>query len=78
MKRSSLRVSKWLGDIPVEGECTVCAGVRFNVRPISHRPNREEYRKSLQSAFDAHVKNVHPGEAAVKGSGTAREAVDPA
>jgi hypothetical protein len=64
MKRPSLRVSKWLGDIPVEGECTACAGVRFNVRPISHRPNREEYGKSLQSAFDAHLKNVHFGEPA--------------
>jgi hypothetical protein len=59
MKRPSLRVSKWMGDIPVEGECTACAGVRFNVRPVSHRPNREEYQKSLQSAFGAHLKNVH-------------------
>lgn len=68
MKKPSLRVSKWMGDIPVEAECTACAGVRFNVRPISHRPNREEYQKSLQSAFTAHMKNVHSQEDANEGS----------
>lgn len=75
MKRPFLRVSRWLGDIPVEGECTACAGVRFNVRAISHRPNREEYQKSLQSAFRAHLKNAHCSEAV---PGAAREVADPA
>jgi hypothetical protein len=79
MKKPSLRVSKWMGTIPVEGECTACAGVRFNVRPISHRPNRLEYEKSLQSAFGAHYKNVHLQE---EGSDAApritREITDPA
>ena len=79
MKRPSLRVSRWMGDIPVEGECTSCAGVRFNVRPISHRPNREEYQKSLQGAFGAHLKNVHVREDSNEGAlRIAKEATEPA
>jgi len=79
MKKPSLRVSKWMGDIPVEAECTACAGVRFNVRPISHRPNREEYQKSLQSAYDAHLKNAHPQEdAKERVPGIAKEATESA
>jgi hypothetical protein len=67
MKRPSLRVSKWMLDIPVEAECTACAGVRFGVRPSGHRPNRVEYEKSLQSAFDAHFKKVHLHEEGTRG-----------
>jgi hypothetical protein len=59
MKKPSLRVTKWLGDIPVAAECTSCAGVAFEVKSASHRPTREEYQKSLQSQFDAHRKKVH-------------------
>jgi hypothetical protein len=59
MKKPSLRVTKWLGDIPVGGECTACPTVRFERGPISHRPNREEYRHTLQQEFDRHFKNVH-------------------
>jgi hypothetical protein len=77
MKKPSLRVSKWMGDIPVEAECTACAGVRFTVSPISHRPTRE-YQKSLQSAFDAHLKNVHPQQHANEGApGIAKETTEP-
>jgi len=67
MKKAFLRVSKWMGDIPVEGECASCVAVRFQVKPISHRPNREEYRRSLQSQFDAHVKNVHTDQEGGRG-----------
>jgi hypothetical protein len=59
MKKPSLRVTKWLGDIPVAAECTSCVGVGFEVKSTSHRPTREEYQKSLQSQFDAHFKKVH-------------------
>ena len=59
MKKPSLRVTKWLGDIPVAAECTSCVGVGFDAKSASHRPTREEYQKSLQSQFDAHFKNVH-------------------
>ena len=59
MKKPFLRVTKWLGDIPVEAECTACAEVKFQVTPASHRPSREEYQKALQRQFDHHVKTVH-------------------
>jgi hypothetical protein len=63
MKKPSLHVTKWLGDIPVEAECTSCpAEGRFRVASTSHRPHREEYRKQLQRAFDHHFKSVHTRE----------------
>ncbi len=59
MKKPSLRVTKWLGDIPVAAECTSCVAAQFEVKSTSHRPTREEYQRSLQSQFDAHFKKVH-------------------
>ena len=64
MKKPVLRVTKWLGDIPVEAECRSCPGkTRFRVTPTSHRPSREEYAQQLQQAFDEHYKSVHAREA---------------
>jgi hypothetical protein len=60
MKRPFLRVTKWLGDIPVEAGCTSCAEITFRVRSTSHRPSREEYRQALQCDFDHHLKTIHP------------------
>jgi hypothetical protein len=67
MKKPSLRVTKWLRDIPVEAECVACpGGAKFKAASSSHRPNREEYQRSLQSAFDHHLKIVHAqGDGAV-------------
>jgi hypothetical protein len=62
MKKPFLRVTKWLGDIPIEAECTQCPAAKFRAASSSHRPNGEEYRKQLQSAFDHHVKAVHTPE----------------
>jgi hypothetical protein len=59
MKKPSLRVTKWLGDIPVEIECRACPEWKFRATSVSHRPNREEYAKQLQQAFDEHFKIVH-------------------
>jgi hypothetical protein len=60
MKKPFLRVTKWLGDIPVEAECIACQGAEtFRVNSSSHRPTREEYAKQLQSAFDRHCQTVH-------------------
>lgn len=59
MKKPTLRVTKWLGDIPVEAHCTFCPAVSFKAQATSHRPNREDYQKSLQAQFDVHVKAVH-------------------
>jgi hypothetical protein len=58
-KKPSLRGTKWLGSIPVEAECTVCAGVKFKASTGSHRPNQEEYAKSLHEQFEAHLKQAH-------------------
>lgn len=60
MKKPFIRVTKWLGDIPVEAECTACRGkTNFRAASTTHRPSRDEYQKSLQSQFDAHVKTTH-------------------
>jgi hypothetical protein len=60
VKKATLRVTKWLSDIPVEACCTACAGVSFKAQSSSHRPNREEYQKSLQAQFDSHSEVAHP------------------
>ena len=67
MKKPFLRVTKWLGDIPVEAECTHCPAAKFRAASSSHRPNGEEYRKQLQSAFDHHLKTVHTPEGSGQG-----------
>jgi hypothetical protein len=62
MKKARLRVTKWLGDIPVEIECTACREWKVHATSTSHRPNREEYTKQLEQAFDQHFKIVHGHE----------------
>jgi hypothetical protein len=62
MAKPRLHVTKWLGDIPVEIECTTCPEWTFRATSTSHRPSREEYTKQLQQAFDQHFKAVHGGE----------------
>jgi hypothetical protein len=68
MKKPFLRVTKWLGDIPVEAECTSCPGEgKFRVASSGHRPTREEYAKQLERAFDHHLKTVHIPEDSSQG-----------
>jgi hypothetical protein len=62
MKQPALRVTKWLGDIPVEARCTFCPDASFKARTASHRPNREEYKRSIQAQFDEHVRMSHAGK----------------
>ena len=62
MKRPLLRVTKWLGTIPVEAECTACSGIKFRAQADSHRPDLAQYQRSLQMQFDEHVKLVHAQE----------------
>ena len=64
MKKPFLRVTKWLGTIPVEAECTACSDAKFQGQSLSHRPNLAEYQEALQRAFDHHVKAVHSVEKA--------------
>lgn len=62
-KQPIVRATKWLGDIPVEATCSACPGVIFRAKGSSHRPNREEFQKSLQAQFEEHSKLAHPPEA---------------
>jgi hypothetical protein len=62
MKKPTIRVTKWLSNIPVEATCTACPGVPFRAQTYSPRPNREEYQRSLQLQFDAHLKAEHSRE----------------
>jgi len=62
MKKATLRVTKWLGDIPVEGCCTLCPGTLFRAASVHHRPQKAEYIESLQRAFDHHVADCHREE----------------
>ena len=59
MKKPTIRVTKWLSEIPVEACCSACPTVSFRAQGSSHRPNREEYQKSLQAQFDAHCQAAH-------------------
>lgn len=63
MKRPFLRVTQWLGTIPVEAECTACSGAKFRAQSTSHRPDVSQYQRSLQMQFDEHVKLVHSEQA---------------
>jgi hypothetical protein len=58
-KKPFLRGTKWLGTIPVEAECTACAGLKFKASTGGHRPNQQEYARSLQQQFEAHLKQAH-------------------
>lgn len=59
MKKPAIRVTKWLRDIPAEAACTACPATAFKAKGTSHRPNREEFQKSIQEQFDAHCKVEH-------------------
>jgi hypothetical protein len=65
MKKPILRVKKWLGDIPVEGCCTLCPDTLFRASSAHHRPQKAEYTEKLQREFDRHVAEVHEGSTPV-------------
>jgi hypothetical protein len=52
MKKPTIRVTKWLSDIPVEAG----PDVALRAEGSSHRPNREEFQKSIQAQVDEHCK----------------------
>jgi hypothetical protein len=62
MKKPTLRVTKWLGNIPVEASCKFCSA-SFKAQGSGHRPDLVEYQKSLQAQFDEHCKLAHADEA---------------
>ena len=63
-KKTQMWVTKWLGSVPLEAECTSCANAQFKVahgdpRQPFHQPDRDRYRQLLQHQFDEHLKLVH-------------------
>lgn len=60
VKKPFLRVTKWLGDIPVEAVCILCPDIVFHAASAHHRPNKAEYQEKLQLSFDRHVEDAHP------------------
>jgi nitrate/TMAO reductase-like tetraheme cytochrome c subunit len=60
MKKPTLRVTKWMGDIPIEAECTACPDQeKMKTASADHRPNKAEYQQNLQRAFDRHLVEAH-------------------
>ena len=59
MKKPTLRVTRWLGDIPVEAYCTACPSIIFRAHSSGHQPERAAHQKSLQEQFDEHCRLVH-------------------
>jgi hypothetical protein len=67
MKNPTIHVTKWLGDIPIEAECTACPGQeKMKAASPHHRPNKAEYQQNLQRAFDRHVAEAHESLSADK------------
>jgi len=64
MKKPVLRVTKWLGDIPVEARCSQCPEAIFHATSPHHRPQKAEYTESLQREFERHLAALHDEKAA--------------
>jgi hypothetical protein len=62
VKKPGLRVTKWLGDIPIEARCSLCPDSLFHAASTHHRPQKAEYSELLQRAFDQHVADCHAPE----------------
>lgn len=59
-----LRITRWLGNVPVEAECSACANATFRISEWNsgepfHQPDRQHYQDILQLRFDLHLVNVH-------------------
>ena len=59
MKKPTIRVTKWLVDIPVGSRSQRVSWRRLQGKGSSRRPNREDYQKSPHEQFDAHCKAMH-------------------
>lgn len=63
-KEPRLRVTKWVGSVPVEAECTACRDAIFKVEewdsgePLQE-PDRQHYQDILQFGFDQHCATSH-------------------
>src|SRR5260370_40954884 len=55
MKKSALRVTKWLGDVPIETRCSLCPETVCHAASPHHGPQKADYIESYQRAFGARV-----------------------
>jgi len=66
----SLKVTKWLGDIPIEGACTSCPDARFRPSWAYHTPQKDVNERKMKLAFDRHFEEVHvSGDASSEATG---------
>jgi hypothetical protein len=60
MENPSLEITKYLeNEIPVDGICTSCPSVIFQVKALPLSPSAEQGRAKLQKLFDDHAQKVH-------------------
>jgi hypothetical protein len=57
MKKPELKVTKLVGNAPVEGTCTACPTVGFETGSIVGDP--KEHQAELERLFADHFKRVH-------------------
>jgi hypothetical protein len=62
MKEPSLKVTKWLGNIPIEGVCTYCPDAQFRPSWNHHKPEKNAIEEKMKQAFDRHFREAHMRE----------------
>jgi hypothetical protein len=62
MNKPSLKVTKWLGNIPVEGVCACCADAQFRPSWNHRRPDKTACEEKMKREFDRHFREVHTRE----------------
>ena len=67
MKKPALRVTKWLGDTPIEGRCSLPETL-FHAASSHQRLQKAEYIERLQRAFDSHIADCHREDVAAPGA----------
>ena len=63
----SLKVTKWMGNIPIEGVCTACPDAQFRPSWAHHKPQKAVNEEKMRQAFDRHCRDVHGSEASHSG-----------
>ncbi len=63
MKNPTLRVTKWLANIPVEACCSTCPDKCFKAASTQHRPELLDFQQQLMRAFERHLVLEHKSAA---------------
>jgi hypothetical protein len=59
VQKPILKLTKWLGDIPIQGECSVCLSLETFATVPAARPDRTDCMEQLERAFARHVAEFH-------------------